>query len=177
MNRTDGKTKSIGGLNDISECLSTKSDEQIAVEIVVFQNGKRRLISLNEFKALLFDEPKKVVKRTNNLEDSLNNKEYLKMYGKPMLEEFIDYWTEMNISGKKMRYQKERTFDISRRLKTWAKRDFNGNYREHKIQLEKTKQDEYLRRAKEEAYMTPEEQRAEFKKLTQGMFKGMNEEV
>ena len=53
--------------------------------------------------------------------------EYTSKYDKGMLEEFIDYWTEMNISGKKMRYQKERTFDISRRLKRWVNNDFNSS--------------------------------------------------
>jgi hypothetical protein len=37
------------------------------------------------------------------------------------VENFIDYWTEPNISGTKMRYELERTYDISRRMLRWQK--------------------------------------------------------
>ena len=39
-------------------------------------------------------------------------------YPKDMLEDFINYWTE---GKKKMRYQKESTFEIKLRLLRWAK--------------------------------------------------------
>ena len=35
------------------------------------------------------------------------------------LKEFYNYWTEANLSGKKMRFEMEKTFSISRRLDTW----------------------------------------------------------
>ena len=40
-----------------------------------------------------------------------------------MLQKFCDYWTEKNKSGTKMRYDLEKTFEISRRLVTWSSRD------------------------------------------------------
>lgn len=36
-----------------------------------------------------------------------------------LLKEFCDYWTEHSKSGRKMRFEKEKVFDISRRLGTW----------------------------------------------------------
>lgn len=36
-----------------------------------------------------------------------------------MLVEFIDYWTEGNIGGKKMKFEMQQTFDIGRRLSKW----------------------------------------------------------
>ena len=41
-----------------------------------------------------------------------------------MLSEFVDYWTESNDNGKKMRfeYSKNQPFNIDRRLATWNKR-------------------------------------------------------
>ena len=36
-----------------------------------------------------------------------------------MIDEFIAYWTEPNRSKTKMRYEMEKTWDISRRLNTW----------------------------------------------------------
>lgn len=44
-------------------------------------------------------------------------------YPDEMLRKFFDYWTEKNENGKKMRFEKEKVFDIKRRLATWASRD------------------------------------------------------
>ena len=42
-------------------------------------------------------------------------------------DDFTDYWTEMNRSGTKMKFELQQTFDISRRLNRWIKNDFNKN--------------------------------------------------
>ena len=39
------------------------------------------------------------------------------------LQNFFDYWSEPNPSQTKMRFELERTWDLSRRLSTWAKRE------------------------------------------------------
>ena len=44
-----------------------------------------------------------------------------------MLKDFFEYWTEHGPKDKKMRYEKQTSFDISRRLKTWMNRS-NNNY-------------------------------------------------
>lgn len=46
-----------------------------------------------------------------------------KGYQKEMCVEFYDYWTEMNEGGKKMRFEMEKIFEISRRLSTWLQND------------------------------------------------------
>ena len=38
-----------------------------------------------------------------------------------ILENFCNYWTESNVNGKKMRFEKESIFDLPRRLSTWIK--------------------------------------------------------
>ena len=49
-------------------------------------------------------------------------------YSKEMLREFFDYWTEMNDGGKKMRFEMQKVFDISKRLKTWDRNNkFKSN--------------------------------------------------
>jgi hypothetical protein len=45
------------------------------------------------------------------------------VYPDNMLRKFFDYWTEKNENGKKMRFEKEKVFDIKKRLATWASRD------------------------------------------------------
>jgi hypothetical protein len=42
-----------------------------------------------------------------------------------MIDDFCDYWTEPNKSGTKMRYEMERTWDLSRRIKRWASNKIN----------------------------------------------------
>lgn len=48
---------------------------------------------------------------------------YVAQYPKEMLRKFYDYWTEPNKSGSRMRYELQQTFEIGRRLSTWASRD------------------------------------------------------
>ncbi len=58
---------------------------------------------------------------------------YKDKYGSEMLKEFYLYWTEKNINGRKMRFEKEKTFGLSRRLATWFK---NGKIWNEKRQPE-----------------------------------------
>ena len=169
--KKDGKAKAIGGLKDILECPNLKLDEQIMVEVVINQSTIK--LNLNEFKQLLFREEKRPIIK-NNISDIINNEEYKRKYGMEMIQEFVDYWTEMLPNGKKQRWQKEKAFDVNRRIIAWAKRDYNGLYKEHKFQLERIRQDEYLREAKKKAIMTPEEQRRKIKEITGGLFKNVS---
>ena len=53
---------------------------------------------------------------------------YVAMYGKEMIRAFFDYWTEMNKSETKMRFEQQPTWETPKRLATWAKREKpNGN--------------------------------------------------
>ena len=51
---------------------------------------------------------------------------FVNTYGREMIREFFDYWSEPNKSHSKMRFEQERTWDLSRRLQTWEKRSRNG---------------------------------------------------
>jgi len=48
---------------------------------------------------------------------------FIEKYNKEMIRKFYDYWTEPNKSYTKMRFEKESTWELSRRLKTWADRE------------------------------------------------------
>ena len=54
---------------------------------------------------------------------------FVSKYGKEMVRAFFDYWSEPNKSNSKMRYELERTWDLARRLGTWASRDNQFNHR------------------------------------------------
>ena len=62
---------------------------------------------------------------------------FVEQYGREMIREFFDYWSELTPSRAKMRYELERTWETPRRLATWsrrreekscAKREGNDNY-------------------------------------------------
>jgi hypothetical protein len=45
----------------------------------------------------------------------------LEVYPKWLLREFCNHWGETNSGGRKMRWQKEKTFNIVRRMDTWKR--------------------------------------------------------
>jgi hypothetical protein len=49
---------------------------------------------------------------------------YLEQCGSQMLNEFYAYWTEMNPGGSKMRFEREKVFDVGRRLATWKHNNY-----------------------------------------------------
>ena len=50
-------------------------------------------------------------------------KPFGEIYPRPMLAEFYDYWTEVKEGGRKMRFEKEKTFEVAKRLARWKKND------------------------------------------------------
>jgi uncharacterized protein YdaU (DUF1376 family) len=44
---------------------------------------------------------------------------FAEKYERPMLVEFYNYWTEHSAKGKKMRFEKQTVFDVTKRLVTW----------------------------------------------------------
>lgn len=54
---------------------------------------------------------------------------FLDRYSREMIREFFDYWSEMNRSCTKMRFEQQPTWEVTRRLAAWASKDnqFNKN--------------------------------------------------
>ena len=48
---------------------------------------------------------------------------FVGQYPKEMIRAFFDYWSELNKSGTRMRYELEKTWELPRRLSTWANRE------------------------------------------------------
>lgn len=49
------------------------------------------------------------------------------IHSKEFLLDFCDYWFEMNYKGKKMRFEKETTFDVKRRVGTFKRNQEKWN--------------------------------------------------
>lgn len=102
---------------------------------VLFQNGhqtdtKRTLISLKPKGLDSIDGHQTDTKRTpeqelkeRKLAFGMQLKPFSEIYPRPMLAEFYDYWTEVKEGGRKMRFEKEKTFEIAKRLARWKKND------------------------------------------------------
>ena len=99
----------------------------------------------------------------------------LKKYGKAVLQEFYNYWSEKKIDGKKMLYEMQKTFDVDKRLATWVQRDYNGTYdnyiADQKVKSDSTKQQEEEQKYTDEA--DPEEFGKFMKQTLTGLTKGM----
>ena len=68
--------------------------------------------------------PKKTIEQRKE-EFGLKIKESgaVEKYGREMCLKFFNYWTEHGDSDKKMRFEKQKSFDIKLRLATWYERD------------------------------------------------------
>ena len=77
-----------------------------------------------------------IEKRKNKFYASLSL--FVDEYPKKMLREFYDYWTEHGIKDKKLRFEKEKTFGIEQRLRTWYNRNPN-QYQQESISPEELK--------------------------------------
>jgi hypothetical protein len=69
----------------------------------------------------------RINKNTLSKSEKFKSKVFSYDYPKSMLESFYDYWSEPNKSKTKERWELQPTFEISRRLKTWAKREKSYN--------------------------------------------------
>ena len=61
-------------------------------------------------------------KRAGKFSDSID--EFADEYDAELLEDFEEYWTEPNKSGTKMKFELEKTWSLSRRLKKWKRNGF-----------------------------------------------------
>lgn len=75
--------------------------------------------------ALAKTPKKSIEERQREFYDSLIS--YLQTYPKEMIRAFYDYWSEANKSRTKMRWEMQKTWELSRRLVTWANNDKNFN--------------------------------------------------
>lgn len=62
---------------------------------------------------------------------------FLELYGAEMLNDFYSYWTEHGENDYKVRYQKEKSFSVERRLRTWSNRSnsFTSKPKKHQDRL------------------------------------------
>lgn len=70
-------------------------------------------------------------------------KPFIDNYGKELIREFYNYWTEPNKSNTKYKQELQKTWSLERRLETWAKNDTNFN--KNNFNIKQQKQNELTR--------------------------------
>lgn len=71
-------------------------------------------------------DKERIEKREKNFYEKLIP--FLPQYGKEMVRDFYDYWTEKSDGGLKMKFEMERTFALDKRLVRWKKNEkINGH--------------------------------------------------
>ncbi|MCK5605328.1 hypothetical protein KAR91_25775 [Candidatus Pacearchaeota archaeon] len=101
-----------------------------------FMNGIKPKIKAKDKQTISKNEA------NNNVNENVNNNEniikyqkdfynlltpFVKEFGKDIIREFYDYWSEPNKSKTKIRQQLERTWDTKRRLQRWQKNSDEKN--------------------------------------------------
>ena len=127
--------------DNVAKALFTLIKPQLDANIKRFENGKKPKTKRNESKTEAKDKQKESkVEANNNVNVNVNVnknenieerklkfadalKPFLDEYGRDMLNDFYFYWTEHGENDKKLRFEKEKTFGISQRLRTWFSRN------------------------------------------------------
>jgi len=102
-------------------------------ELSITSNRRGTIITVNNYDSYqIEDTPRvKTIAPKKDIEDRIYEFKkslvpHLDKYGKTMLKNFSDYWTEKSPRGNKMRFEKEKVFDVSRRLATWSRNNFTN---------------------------------------------------
>lgn len=124
------------GLSALKGTGNTQSKEEYSKEKETIVDKTKVLLSESP-EGDQTDKPKKrnvwietFDKRKDEFRKSLfpytNYKSYKGPYTPDMVKEFFDYWTEPNKSRSRMRWETEKTWDLTKRLANWSKNDFTG---------------------------------------------------
>lgn len=117
----------------ISNVRTSLKKLQSTGELSITSNRRGTIITVNNYDSYqIEDTPKvKTIAPKKDIEDRIYEFKkslvpHLDKYGKTMLKNFSDYWTEKSPRGNKMRFEKEKVFDVSRRLATWSRNNFTN---------------------------------------------------
>jgi hypothetical protein len=107
---------------DLNQALSIAEDRKVS------QPDEVRPKSIANIAVTVTDTV--TVKEVNSIDDrklkfSKSLVPFVGLYGKEMIRDFCDYWTEPNKSKTKFKQETQKTWDTSLRLKRWASSDFN----------------------------------------------------
>jgi len=112
------------------------------------KGGRPKKPKETEKTQMVLEEPKKADNnnKNDNKNDSIEERKlkfanslssFLETYGRDLLNDFYFYWTEHGTNDKKLRFEKEKTFGIEQRLRTWFNRNptqYQKNETDHLVE-------------------------------------------
>lgn len=97
-----------------------------STEGLIYVSPSDALLAMRQYADQFKNPPKKTIaERFLKFHDECNY--FVGEYTHEMVVEFVAYWTEHSEGAKKMRFEKEKVFDIKKRLERW-KRNQKPNY-------------------------------------------------
>jgi hypothetical protein len=100
-----------------NECINTQE-----IELMYYNNQQENELmhyTNTQSKVKETKLNKTILERKADFKKSLHP--FLEEFGKDILNEFFSYWSEHGERDRKMRFEKEKSFGINRRLATWLK--------------------------------------------------------
>lgn len=70
----------------------------------------------------------------------LDCQQFIEQYGKQVVDDFFNYWSEENSSNGKMLFELKRTWNTAKRLYAWANNEYTCHTKAARFRLAKTKQ-------------------------------------
>ena len=81
-------------------------------------------VSVSDSDSVIIKEERKKKTTTTRQEDFYNSLiPFLDSHPKERIKSFYNYWSEITQDGKKMRFELEKTWEVSKRLTTWGNRE------------------------------------------------------
>jgi hypothetical protein len=114
--------------NDASACRAMQSDAEVCYKDKDKDNDKDNKETANAVKKARAAPPPPLEVRTKEFYESLVP--YVGKYGKEMVRDFYEYWSEPTMDKKKMRLELQRTWSVQRRLRTWKEKEIKFNQRD-----------------------------------------------
>ena len=122
---------------DFNKLIQNESDVAFYLANISASDFIQDIKSILTKSEILRKIPKKSVQdRRLDFRDALA--QYLPTYGRDMLNDFFKYWTEMNQSGTRMRFEMEKTYELQRRLDRWDKTTTKKSPEQPTISLKET---------------------------------------
>ena len=146
----DVSMKELGDRFGLTRPTTSRYLTELYNQKVLFQNGhqtdtKRTLITLKPNGLDSIGGHQTDTKRTpeqelkeRKLTFGMLLKPFNGMYQRSMLAEFYNYWTEVKEGGRKMRFEKEKTFEIAKRLARWSKNNYGKSSSEQRMHTDGT---------------------------------------
>jgi hypothetical protein len=103
----------------------SRRQNRVKKEDKICETYDKHMENININEDIIEDKDEKLKKREVIFKSEVY--EFMEKYSGDMLSKFCNYWTEKNKSCTKMKFELQKTFEISKRLATWANNDKEFN--------------------------------------------------